>query len=338
MKECHRIQELFSPCLDGELTPDEAARLREHCDACPECRAALTEWQSAAQVLRENDRDIVAPPGFSAGVMARIAAAKPAPRPWWAGGWAKGLAAAAAAAMVFAGSWGLLGGQVGTRLPQIADNNPGDVSSVIPPADDHYVAPLVPNDVITDPDSSDPSDPTDLDPVPVQPAQPNAAQPPQTNTTAPRATVKPDADAPVAFLKNKERTITTTLLRVTVTDLADAREQALAMAKDAGAACRDRTASSGVLEITAPAASAADLTGRLAALGSVEVRDTDKKNITPDFTAALERCQTLAAQLETTEDPEQRAHVEATMASLEKQLQDWDAQSSRHVITLWLAE
>ncbi|MDI6711417.1 MAG: zf-HC2 domain-containing protein [Bacillota bacterium] len=326
MRDCAKVAQLFSPYLDGELAANEAARVREHCEACASCRAALAEWDAAALALRDTGPAPVAPAGFASGVMARIAAEKPARRAWWPVGWTKGLAAAAAAAMIFAGSWGLWGGQLGSRVP-VAHNDPGRNGPAVP----HVVSPDNPapdNPDVTAPgpgpapDSSTPGPTGDADTV-----KPNG------RTSSPGDNAQPRDTA--AVFTSKPRAVTTTLLKVRVADPAAAREEALALAKEAGAACRD---SADVLEITAPAAKAPALADRLAALGSAEVRETDRRDITADFTAALERYQALEAQLAGTEDPEQRAQIEATMASLEKQLKDWDVKSSLHVITLWLAE
>jgi len=239
----------------------------------------------------------------------------------------KGLAAAAAAAMIFAGSWGLWGGQLASRVP-VAHNEPGpntpappQVVAENPPVNAPDPATPVP-DPASDADTSGPK------------GGAGSVKPQQSGPTASPGDAR-SGDSAAVFI-SKPRAVTATLLRVRVDNTAAAREKALALAKEAGAACSD--GASGVLEITAPAEGGAVLADRLAALGRAEVRETDRRDITADFSAALERYRALEAQLGESNDPEQRAQIEATMASLEKQLRDWDAQSARHVITLWLAE
>jgi len=59
-------QDRIRAWLDGELAPDEAARVREHCAACPDCARALAELTATWQALA-------------------LGEAPPPPRPAWPG-------------------------------------------------------------------------------------------------------------------------------------------------------------------------------------------------------------------------------------------------------------
>lgn len=73
MRSCDETLELISAALDGALTDEEQAVLKEHLSNCPACSALFAELSglhAAAAQLEE----VPAPAGFSDQVMARIAA------------------------------------------------------------------------------------------------------------------------------------------------------------------------------------------------------------------------------------------------------------------------
>ena len=43
MKYCEDFAALLDPFVDGELTPDEMARVQAHLDECPACRAYVDD-------------------------------------------------------------------------------------------------------------------------------------------------------------------------------------------------------------------------------------------------------------------------------------------------------
>ena len=77
---------LLDPYIDGELSPEETARVREHLHTCDGCRA----YVQAALAIRDafpEAEDTPVPDGFAAGVMAAIradAAPRKRRRPRWA--------------------------------------------------------------------------------------------------------------------------------------------------------------------------------------------------------------------------------------------------------------
>lgn len=71
MKCCESYATFLSAYLDGECTPEETARVREHLKTCPGCRAYLQELS----LLRDNfpdNQNIQVPPGMADGIMAAI--------------------------------------------------------------------------------------------------------------------------------------------------------------------------------------------------------------------------------------------------------------------------
>ena len=73
MKYCDEFAALLDPYIDGELSPEETARVREHLRSCGGCRA----YVQAALIMRDafpEAEDTEVPDGFAEGVMAAIRA------------------------------------------------------------------------------------------------------------------------------------------------------------------------------------------------------------------------------------------------------------------------
>lgn len=94
MKYCETFAALLDPFIDGELSPDEMARVQAHLDECPACRAYVDD----ALVIRAafpDVEDTELPDGFAEAVMARIQA-EAAPQKKTSRPWLKALASLAA--------------------------------------------------------------------------------------------------------------------------------------------------------------------------------------------------------------------------------------------------
>ena len=85
MKYCENFAALLDPFVDGELSPDEIARVQAHLDGCPACRAYVDD-ALAIRAAFPDAEDTPVPDGFSESVMARIRAEtvsqKRKNRPW----------------------------------------------------------------------------------------------------------------------------------------------------------------------------------------------------------------------------------------------------------------
>ena len=85
MKYCEHFAALLDPFVDGELSPDEMARVQAHLDACPACRAYVDD-ALAIRAAFPDAEDTPVPDGFAESVMARIRAEtvsqKRKNRPW----------------------------------------------------------------------------------------------------------------------------------------------------------------------------------------------------------------------------------------------------------------
>ena len=100
MKYCETFAALLDPFVDGELSPDEMARVQAHLDACPACRAYVDD-ALAIRAAFPDAEDTELPDGFAESVMARIRAeaasqAEAAPQKKTSRPWLKALASLAA--------------------------------------------------------------------------------------------------------------------------------------------------------------------------------------------------------------------------------------------------
>ena len=100
MKYCENFAALLDPFVDGELSPDEMARVQAHLDGCPACRAYVDD-ALAIRASFPDAEDTPVPDGFAESVMARIRAeaasqAEAAPQKKTSRPWLKALASLAA--------------------------------------------------------------------------------------------------------------------------------------------------------------------------------------------------------------------------------------------------
>ena len=100
MKYCENFAALLDPFVDGELSPDEIARVQAHLDGCPACRAYVDD-ALAIRASFPDAEDTPVPDGFAESVMARIRAeaasqAEAAPQKKTSRPWLKALASLAA--------------------------------------------------------------------------------------------------------------------------------------------------------------------------------------------------------------------------------------------------
>ena len=71
MKYCDDYAALLDLYVDGELSPEERSRARDHLDRCPGCQAYVDD-ALASRAAFPDVEDVEVPAGFAEGVMARI--------------------------------------------------------------------------------------------------------------------------------------------------------------------------------------------------------------------------------------------------------------------------
>lgn len=73
MKYCENYAALLDPFVDGELPPEDMARVQAHLETCPGCRAYVDDALAIRAAFPDAEETLV-PEGFAEGVMERIRA------------------------------------------------------------------------------------------------------------------------------------------------------------------------------------------------------------------------------------------------------------------------
>ncbi len=346
--DCYTARELFFDVSEKTLDKADADALHAHEASCEECRRQFDEWSPLRSALRNPGLRVAAAPGFTAGVMARIAEVAPGSRTAAkAGGvprfvgylknsvWGKGIAAAAVILALLTGSVNLA-----TRIPakQTARNNQGITKTIENRQN--------PENTSTAPRNQTPEKvnqeaaPAPVKPDPVPPGK-DTGKEPGNGTTAQVASGN-NGNAEKVFL-NKTRFITSSLLRLKVSNLEQARSAAMSLALKENARLQSEytTQNEGhqniILRLTVPNEQAQPFVKRLTELGTVVTQDASKKDITAEFASTLKEYQSLKAQQAAAPESE-KERLDSQIAFLEKQLQSWDEESNKQVVILILEE
>jgi anti-sigma factor (TIGR02949 family) len=354
---CPEVRQLCAVYLDGELTPAEAAALDAHLAECESCAAELELEREVAAALREGAVSLAAPEGFARSVTAALAArqrGRPARLAALAGRWRHALAAAAAVLLVATAALGHGMQQWLVRTPVVAVN-PADsggqaapIRELEPDRPAKPPEPPVGDKVTAAPDERPAPGSTGSEPgaVPgedgpdkVEAAE-NGAQPEAERATV---TVALDPEPEPKALLNKPRTISTTFVKLSVPELGEAREKALAVAESYGASYQAQGAQAGTpgeleLRFSVDPARAGDFVDRLSELGVVVHRQSDRREITRSFAAVLEQYQVLLARRARVENPDEQAALDEQIASLEQKLTEWNQDAERHTVVLMLLQ
>ncbi len=98
--DCKHCAENLTAYLDGELDRAEAARVRDHAEACPACALELRGLQASAALIAGHARELELSPASWNAVYDRISHAEPKSlfRPWALGRWSRAFAVLAVAA------------------------------------------------------------------------------------------------------------------------------------------------------------------------------------------------------------------------------------------------
>jgi len=342
--DCRKIEQLISPYVDGELTRMETDIVRAHLSACPDCQQEYEGLVRLSAVMKSINRDMVpAPASFSAAVMQRIREEEkvvPLARKthWWGRHWRQTVAGIAAAAVLMM-STTLMNG-IGP-LVQIADNPPSILQPDLLPGGDTPA-----NDPGTDPGNNSYNDPGNNaggDPT----TGPNSAPGNGSNTDLDNGPVQiaqnpdPTEYSPVVFL-NKERFLVTTLLEIEAGDADRAQQQALSLAgqyqaqvQNLGQQVNDNGRHS-VLKVTVDKSQVGKLMAGLEKLGQIMDKEVSRTDINSQFASKLSQYQNLVAQRNAQPDPDDVTALDARIAALENELNNWDKQADQETIILWL--
>ncbi|OPX91271.1 zf-HC2 domain-containing protein [Pelotomaculum sp. PtaB.Bin117] len=357
--DCSKILLLISSHMDGMLSKEEEDALAKHVAGCVACAGELALQERLSGALRAMGREEIQPPQDIGGLVTsklragqRNTAIRQLPAAW-----RKAVAAAAAVLLIAGGSAGVTTGLklagngkvVGFESApyEVSTNEGGGISTSGAPEEGRIVPQderaQLPGSVNTTDealientqDNENKTLKTTGDDTGLTPGNSGAG-----DKTA-IAAVSPEGETRVFM--SSGMTVASTLLKIAVDDLNDARIKAVSLAAGAGAATQTFPEQSGgkkilVLRITVNSDQASGLITALGRLGSVVDRQDESRDIAPLYNETLVQYRDLNSRISMAKDNAELQQLEAQAASYKQQLDAWEAEKGKRVIALWLEE
>ncbi|WP_172613493.1 zf-HC2 domain-containing protein [Moorella sp. E306M] len=365
---CRQARRLLSPYFDNEVGVKERDAIEKHLAVCPACREELEALRKISAGLQEIYRQVKAPPGFSAAVMARIeqqARQREANAALRRPAWMRHLAAAAAVAVLAGGTVFLAYKE---RPGGATDGSVAwqDSSQVEPPA----VA-LAPGEQTQETNLpgqrgdggrasketgsagkaaalKDKNEGRVTQQVDTKKTNPELAKPQQEvnkgqisgqqpEVTSPQPASQKQEGQPARVFLSNTRHSRSTLLKLKVANLPAVQEKVLTLATQAGAESpqvvwvwqNEET----ILRLVVPVQAAGKLVEEVAALGEELERHQETNDITAEYNRKLAEYQLLAGQKE-------KANASAGMLKmLQQQLKALEKESleaGHEIVNIWL--
>lgn len=341
--DCKEFNKMVWPYLDGELQEDQSALLEDHAAHCAVCTRELAVQKNISRALAEmGQEEIEAPAELCGAVMSQLRTERRGILVKLPAAWRKTVAAAAALLLLASGS---LGVNAGLKLigsgPVIAKNpvhttevDSGGKSdgSVTTPDTTTPDGNIIEGEGEAGMEAGETGDIKENDP-----SSDSATIPPENEPDKNITTEKP-APAETALLSRK---VKGTILKAAVDDMGQARAQAVALAAGAGATTQVFPEQDGgknivVMRFAAPSEQAAGLINELSGLGNLFDRTDESRDITALYNETLVQYTDLQSRINTARDTGERRQMEAQAASYKAQLEAWDAEAGKQVVTLWL--
>ncbi|MDD3653228.1 MAG: hypothetical protein PHO01_03420 [Desulfotomaculaceae bacterium] len=362
--DCRKALLLILLHQDGVISSTEQEVLKEHVDSCMSCAQELALQQRLSRVLQKmRQEELQAPPELCGMIMNRIRAEHKSVFAWLPAEWRKAIAAAAAI-LLFAG--GAAGVNMGlnipggngsnnvaitteTDLPNKADSNdkigPDSSNQTTGRNDAHEETTEtvigttngnnidVPNGIPENNEATENSESADVINRSIA-AHGN-------NNNNPSNFVDLTSQDSTNVLLSKRMQVTSTILKLAVDDLTDARARAVSIAASADASTQVFPEQNGnkkivVLRLTADLDRAEDLLAGLARLGEkIEMQD-ESRDITSFYNNTELQYNDLLSKINTSTNTEERRQMEAQATSYKQQLENMNMEAGKRVIMLWL--
>ncbi|MDD4170592.1 MAG: zf-HC2 domain-containing protein, partial [Desulfotomaculaceae bacterium] len=325
--DCREARLLIMPHLDGALSTSEQAVLKEHVAGCRKCARELALHQRLSGVVREiGQEDLQAPPELCGMVMSKIREQRKSAFPWAPGAWRKAIAAVAAILIFAGGSAGVTIGLKGSdNIAVVEPNTQGqtdhnDISSAAGPDQKTGIndaredttetgMEINPGAGIITPDDI-PNNEEIIDAVAPSGTSQNSNNPSNTNTAG--MAVQDSS----SVLLDRQMKVTSTIFKLAVEDLADARARAVSMAAGADAATQVFPEQSGgkkivVLRLTVASDRTEGLLAGLAKLGTIVEKHDESRDITSFYNSTMIQYNDLLSKISTNTNTEERRQMEA---------------------------
>lgn len=369
--DCRKAEYYITQRLDQLLSEEENAALEQHLASCKACAGELALQERLSRTLREMGREeIQAPAALSSLVMSNIGPQRRSALAWLPVTWRKTAAAAATLLLLAGGSAGVMNGlnMAGNGKTIVMETTPPNTAAVPEPGgaggspvnNDNVNNDN--NDNAVNPDGNAPDAAPSLAPPESgagdkpggnQAGSPPAAAPNQqqagnsNNAENGPPAVKPAGGSTgvnpgnARVLLSDDMKVTSTVLKVSVDDLAAARNRAASLAAGVGAATQvfpEQTSGKTVLvmRITVNSDQAPYLTGVLSGLGTSFHRQDEKRDLLPLYNETTVQYNELLERRDTATDSDERRQLDVQAASYKQLLDAWEAEAGKQVINLWL--
>jgi hypothetical protein len=355
--DCREAIALISPHLDGALSIEENSALAEHLAGCESCAGELALFERLARAWRDVGReDAQAPPELCGLVLGRLRNERRSVLARLPAAWRRSIAAAAAVLFLAGGSAWVTAGlnvagvekMISLGTPAKIDMDAGGGSPAgsgggSPDRGDSGPEPGAPGTPVVEPEEDAPGNPPGDSTA--NPADPGSGAGDvkavdRDGKTIPPAVVSATPEGERVLLSSGMK-VTSTILKVAVDDLPGSRAKAVSMAAGAGAGAKVFPEQSGgkqivLLRLTVDSDRASELAAELAGLGKVFDRQDESRDITSLYNETLVLYSDLLSRISSAEDAAEKQQLEAQAASYKRQLDTWQAEADRRVITLWL--
>jgi hypothetical protein len=326
---------MILPHLDGLLQSEQSALLEEHTLCCTYCARELALQEKISRTIREiGQEEFKAPPEMGGLVMSRL---KPERRGYinrFPLSWRQTVAAVAALLTIAGGSAGVTAGlKMAGGGKMIALDPPAavtDDSGGAPDTDPAVLPGSIDGSAKNQDNNTGISNMSQLDPSDIS-----------TGAAGSKTGIEEKQPASATALLNSNMIITSTLLKIEVNDLSEARIKAVALAAGAEAVTQVFPEQNGdrkivVLRLTLAADHAPGLIAQFSGLGTLADRQDESRDITAMYNETMVLCNDLESRRSAAANTVELQQLEQQITSYRQQLDTWAAEAGKRVIMLWL--
>jgi hypothetical protein len=365
--DCRKAEHYITKRLDQLLSEEDNAALEQHLARCEACACELALQERLSMTLRELGREeIQAPAALSSLIMNNLGPQQRSALAWLPATWRKAVAAAATLLLLAGGSAGVMNGLnlAGNGKNIVMESPLPNVAAVPEPGGTPVPVNTNNNDNSANPDGNAP----DATPSTVPPesgavekpggnqdgSSPAVAREHQqtgnSNSAEGDITATKPAGSKTGFsaleaggervLLSDDMKVTSTVLKISVDDLATARTRAASLAAGVGAETKvfpEQTSGKTVLvmRITVDSDQAPYLTEVLSGLGTSFHRQDEKRDLLPLYNETKVQYNELLERRDAATDSGERRQLDIQAASYKQLLDAWEAEAGKQIINLW---
>lgn len=346
--DCLKARCLISLRMDGVIKNSEDTELAGHLSECAACTRELALQEKISVALQEISREEVqAPADLCSLVMERLRLecreTKRGTPSWLPVSWRKAIAAVAAVLLIAGGSAGTMLNMADRgKTTVVYENSPSDIiadnsGEATAPGSSTEGSTLGNGETQSSGKEGSPVDTTG-DSSFSEPGGTVTVNPGAENTTGAEVFT---TSAGSRFLLSSGMKVNSTVLKIAVGDLTEARARSVAMATGLGAATQVFPEQSGdknivLVRITVASEQSSGLVSELARLGTLIDRQDDSRDLTSIYNETVVQYNDLQSRVGMVQDDAEKRQLEAQAASYRQQMEGWKTEAGKRVIMLWL--